>query len=64
MAKKFLNVGVLIALVILIGLSELTEGATATIAKILTGLVMIYVAINYALWLLKAPVAKPTEETH
>lgn len=68
MAKRYFNVFrshllVLITLVILICVSEMTEGTVATVAKIATGVVMIYIAINYAVWLLKAPVAKVNEET-
>jgi hypothetical protein len=67
MAKRYFNVFrshllVLITLVVLICVGEMTEGAVATVAKIATGVVMIYIAINYAVWLLKAPVAKVNEE--
>lgn len=67
MAKRYFNVFrnhvlVLLTLVGLIILSEVTSGMTATIANICAGLVMIYIAINYALWLLKAPTMRANEE--
>lgn len=67
MARRYLNVFknhvvVMIMLVVLICVSELSTGTIATIAKVATGLLMIYVAINYAMWLLKAPIAKANEE--
>lgn len=67
MAKRYFNVfrnhvAILVALVILICISELAQGAIATAAKIATGIVMIYAALNYAIWLLKSPTAKMNEE--
>ncbi len=63
MARRYFNVlknhvMILITLVVLICISELTAGTVSSIAKIATGIVMIYVVFNYALWLLKTPTAK------
>jgi hypothetical protein len=67
MAKRSFNVLkshvlLIITLVVLICLSELSEGSVSSVARIATGVVMIYVAIGYALWLLKSPTAKIPEE--
>ena len=67
MARRYFNVlknhvVVLITLIILIAVSELADGTIATMAKIATGIVMIYVVFTYAIWLLKAPTAKMNEE--
>ncbi|HEX6913708.1 MAG TPA: hypothetical protein VF145_00620 [Chitinophagaceae bacterium] len=67
MAKRYFNIfrnhlAVIVALIVLICTGELAEGTTATLAKIATGVLMIYVAISYALWLLRAPVNKVNEE--
>lgn len=67
MAKRYFNIfkshiAVLILLLALICTAELTTGTVTMIARIATGVVMIYVAIKYAIWLLKAPTARIPEE--
>jgi hypothetical protein len=67
MEKNYVNVSkshvlLIVTLIALICVSELADGAVSTVARIATGVVMIYVAISYALWLLKSPTAKIPEE--
>jgi hypothetical protein len=67
MAKNYVNVSkshvlLVVTLIALICIGELSDGAVSMVARIATGVVMIYVAISYALWLLKSPTAKIPEE--
>jgi predicted CDP-diglyceride synthetase/phosphatidate cytidylyltransferase len=67
MAKRYFNVlkshvAVLVLIIALICTSEFTSGAVSTVAKIVTGILLIWVAISYAIWLIKAPTAKIKEE--
>ena len=67
MARRYYNVFknhvlVFIILIAMICLSEFTNGTVSTVAKIAAGVLMIYSAISYAIWLLRTPVAKTNEE--
>ena len=67
MAKRYFNVfrnhvAMLVTLIVLICISEMATGTAATVATIATGVLMIYLVISYALWLLRTPTAKMNEE--
>ena len=67
MAKRYFNVFrhqvvLLVLMIVLIAVSELTEGTISTVTKITAGAMMIYTAIMYVVWLIKAPTAKMKEE--
>ncbi len=67
MAKRYFtilksHVAMLILIIALIGISEFTSGAVSTVAKIATGVLLIWSAISYAIWLVKTPTAKVKEE--
>jgi predicted CDP-diglyceride synthetase/phosphatidate cytidylyltransferase len=60
MARRYFNVFknhvyILLMIVVLICTAEFTEGAVSTISKVLTGMLMIYSAISYTIWLIKSP---------
>ncbi len=67
MAKRYFNVlkshvAILILIIALICTSEFTSGTVSMIARIVTGVLLIWAAISYAVWLVKAPTAKVKEE--
>jgi len=67
MAKRYFNVfkshvSMLVLIIALIFTSEFTSGAVSMIAKTATGVLLIWAAISYAIWLVKAPTAKMKEE--
>jgi hypothetical protein len=68
MAKRYFNVFkshvfALIVLVILVCISEIAYGTTlATVAQISAGVLMIYAAIRYTIWLFKKPTVSINEE--
>lgn len=67
MAKRYFNVFkshvvLLIVLIVLVGIAEITYGSTvATIAQIAAGVLMIFAAIRYTIWLLKKPAVTSEE---
>lgn len=68
MAKRYFNIFkshivVLVTIIVLIMASEFTSGRVAAAAKIATGAVLIWAAISYAIWLIKAPTARVKEES-
>lgn len=68
MAKRYFNVFkshvfALIVLIILVCIAEIAYGTTlATVAQIAAGVLMIYAAIRYTIWLFKKPTASVNEE--
>lgn len=67
MAKRYFNVfrnhiAMLVLLLALICTGEFTRGTVSMVARIATGAVMIYVAIMFAVWLIKSPTASIKEE--
>jgi hypothetical protein len=67
MAKRYFNIfkshiAILILIVTLIFVSEFTTGTVSLVAKLITGALLIYAAISYTIWLIKAPTAQIPEE--
>jgi hypothetical protein len=67
MAKRYFNIfkshiAMLILIVTLICVSEVTTGTVSLVAKLITGVLLIYSAISYVIWLIKAPTVQIPEE--
>ena len=68
MAKRYFNVFrnhvvILVLLVATVFVSEITSGTVASVTKIAAGVMMIYAAIYYAVWLMKRPTTSVKEES-
>ena len=68
MAKRYFNVFkshviAIVVLIVLIAISEIAYGTPlATVAQISAGILMIYSAIRYTIWLFKKPTVSMNEE--
>jgi len=68
MARRYFNVFkshvvALIVLIVLVCIAEIAYGTTvATVAQISAGILMIYAAIRYTVWLIKKPTVSMNEE--
>lgn len=68
MARRYFNVFkshffALIVLIVLISIAEIAYGTTvATVAQFAAGILMIYAAIRFTVWLFKKPTVSISEE--